>query len=81
VGGALVGARDGGIVSLDLTLVCERPKVARHREAMRRSVATILGMGVSRVTIKASINGGMGYTGRQDGLLAQALAAVELPDA
>ena len=79
--GALVGARGGRILSLDLTLVCERPKVAPHREAMRRSVATILGIDVSRVSIKATTTEGMGYTGRQEGLLAQALAAVELPAA
>ncbi|MFM8940536.1 MAG: 2-C-methyl-D-erythritol 2,4-cyclodiphosphate synthase, partial [Phenylobacterium sp.] len=79
--GALVSAQGGRILSLDLTLVCERPKVAPHREAMRRSVATILGIDVSRVSIKATTTEGMGYTGRQEGLLAQALAAVELPAA
>jgi len=79
--GALVAARGGRILSLDLTLVCERPKVAPHREAMRQAVAAILGIDVSRVSIKATTTEGMGYTGRQEGLLAQALAAVELPAA
>ena len=77
--GALVAARGGRILSLDLTLVCERPKVAPHREAMRASVAAILGIDPGRVSIKATTTEGMGYTGRQEGLLAQALAAVELP--
>jgi len=77
--GALVAARGGRILSLDLTLVCERPKVAPHREAMRASVAAILGINPGRVSIKATTTEGMGYTGRQEGLLAQALAAVELP--
>lgn len=77
--GGLVAARGGRILSLDLTLVCERPKVAPHREAMRQSVAAILGIDLSRVSIKATTTEGMGYTGRQEGLLAQAVAAVELP--
>ena len=79
--GALLAARDGRILSLDLTLVCERPKVAPHREAMRQAVGGILGIDVSRVSIKATTTEGMGYTGRQEGLLAQAVAAVELPAA
>jgi len=79
--GALVGARGGRILSLDLTLVCERPKVAPYREAMRASVAAILGIDPGRVSIKATTTEGMGYTGRQEGLLAQAVAAVELPAA
>lgn len=77
--GGLVAARGGRILSLDLTLVCEQPKVAPHRDAMRQSVAAILGIDVSRVSIKATTTEGMGYTGRQEGLLAQAVAAVELP--
>jgi 2-C-methyl-D-erythritol 4-phosphate cytidylyltransferase/2-C-methyl-D-erythritol 2,4-cyclodiphosphate synthase len=77
--GALVIARGGRILSLDLTLVCERPKVAPHREAMRQAVAGILAIDVSRVSIKATTTEGMGFTGRQEGLLAQAVAAVELP--
>lgn len=79
--GALVAGRGGRILSLDLTLVCERPRVAPHREAMRASVAAILGIDPGRVSIKATTTEGMGYTGRQEGLLAQAVAAVELPAA
>ncbi|MFM1960634.1 MAG: hypothetical protein RL588_2151 [Pseudomonadota bacterium] len=79
--GARVAARGGRILSLDLTLVCEQPRIGPHREAMRRSVADILGLDVGRVSVKATTTEGMGYTGRQEGLLAQALAAVELPAA
>ncbi|MFM8939963.1 MAG: bifunctional 2-C-methyl-D-erythritol 4-phosphate cytidylyltransferase/2-C-methyl-D-erythritol 2,4-cyclodiphosphate synthase [Phenylobacterium sp.] len=77
--GGRVAARGGRILSLDLTLVCERPKVAPHREVMRASVAAILGLDPGRVSIKATTTEGMGYTGREEGLLAQAIAAVELP--
>ena len=79
--GSLLGARGGRILSLDLTLVCERPKIAPHREAMRQSVASILGIDPGRVSIKATTTEGMGYTGRQEGLLAQAIAAIDLPAA
>jgi len=77
--GGRVTARGGRILSLDLTLVCEQPRIGPHREAMRRSVADILGLDVARVSVKATTTEGMGYTGRQEGLLAQAVAAVELP--
>jgi 2-C-methyl-D-erythritol 4-phosphate cytidylyltransferase/2-C-methyl-D-erythritol 2,4-cyclodiphosphate synthase len=77
--GGRVAARGGRILSLDLTLVCEQPRIGPHREAMRRSVADILGLDIARVSVKATTTEGMGYTGRQEGLLAQAIAAVELP--
>ena len=48
---------------------------------MRRSVGEILGLDIGRVSVKATTTEGMGYTGRQEGLLAQAIAAVELPSA
>ena len=76
---ARVAARGGRILSVDLTLICERPKIAPHREAMRRAVADILGTPVGRVSIKATTTEGMGFTGRGEGLLAQAAAVVELP--
>uniref|UniRef100_UPI0037CB8FC1 2-C-methyl-D-erythritol 2,4-cyclodiphosphate synthase n=1 Tax=Phenylobacterium sp. TaxID=1871053 RepID=UPI0037CB8FC1 len=76
---ARVAARGGRILSVDLTLICERPKIAPHREAMRQAVADILGTPVGRVSIKATTTEGMGFTGRGEGLLAQAAAVVELP--
>ena len=76
---ARVAARGGRILSVDLTLICERPKIAPHREAMRQAVADILGAPIGRVSIKATTTEGMGFTGRGEGLLAQAAAVVELP--
>jgi 2-C-methyl-D-erythritol 4-phosphate cytidylyltransferase/2-C-methyl-D-erythritol 2,4-cyclodiphosphate synthase len=75
----LVAERGGTILNVDVTLVCERPKIGPHREAMRARVAEILGLQVDRVSVKATTTEGMGFTGRGEGLLAQAVAAVETP--
>ena len=75
----LVQAKGGAVVHCDLTLVCERPKIAPHREAMRARVAEILQLDVSRVSIKATTTEGMGFTGRREGLAAQAIATVRMP--
>jgi len=74
----LVRAASGEIVHCDLTLICERPKIAPHREAMQTRVAEILGIDRARVSIKATTTEGMGFTGRREGLAAQAIATVRL---
>jgi 2-C-methyl-D-erythritol 4-phosphate cytidylyltransferase/2-C-methyl-D-erythritol 2,4-cyclodiphosphate synthase len=76
----LVRAGGGRIVNVDVTLVCERPKIKPHREAMRARLAEILELGLDRVSVKATTMEGMGFTGREEGLIAQAAAAVEMPD-
>ena len=70
--------RDGGgeVLHVDVTLICERPKVGPHREAMRRRVADILGLDMSRVSIKATTTEQLGFTGRREGIAAQAVATV-----
>jgi len=75
----LVTARGGRIVNVDVTLVCERPKIKPHRQAMRERLAEILGLDLTAVSVKATTMEGMGFTGREEGLLAQAVAMVELP--
>jgi 2-C-methyl-D-erythritol 4-phosphate cytidylyltransferase/2-C-methyl-D-erythritol 2,4-cyclodiphosphate synthase len=60
-------------------LICERPKIEPHREAMRARIAEILGLDISRVSVKATTTEGMGFTGRREGLAAQAIATVRLP--
>jgi 2-C-methyl-D-erythritol 4-phosphate cytidylyltransferase/2-C-methyl-D-erythritol 2,4-cyclodiphosphate synthase len=75
----LVAQRGGRIVNVDVTLICERPRIKPHREAMRARLAELLGLDVSAVSVKATTTEGMGFTGRQEGLLAQAVAMVELP--
>ena len=75
----LVAARGGRILNVDVTLVCERPKIRPHRDAMRARLAEILDLPIDRVSVKATTTEGMGFTGRQEGLLAQAVASVETP--
>jgi 2-C-methyl-D-erythritol 4-phosphate cytidylyltransferase/2-C-methyl-D-erythritol 2,4-cyclodiphosphate synthase len=75
----LVAARGGRIANVDVTLVCERPRIKPHREAMRARLAELLGLELAAVSVKATTMEGMGFTGREEGLLAQAVAMVELP--
>ena len=64
------------ILHVDVTLICERPKIGPHRDAMRRRIAEILALSLDRVSVKATTTEGLGFTGRQEGLAAQALATV-----
>jgi 2-C-methyl-D-erythritol 4-phosphate cytidylyltransferase/2-C-methyl-D-erythritol 2,4-cyclodiphosphate synthase len=75
----LVVARGGAIVHCDVTLICERPKIAPYRETMRTRIADILKLDASRVAVKATTTEGMGFTGRREGVAAQAVATVRLP--
>jgi 2-C-methyl-D-erythritol 4-phosphate cytidylyltransferase/2-C-methyl-D-erythritol 2,4-cyclodiphosphate synthase len=75
----LARRKGGAIVHCDVTIICERPKIGPHREAMRARIAEILSLDVSRVSIKATTTEGLGFTGRQEGLAAQAVATVRLP--
>jgi 2-C-methyl-D-erythritol 4-phosphate cytidylyltransferase/2-C-methyl-D-erythritol 2,4-cyclodiphosphate synthase len=75
---SLVREAGGAIVHCDVTLVCEAPKITPHREAMRARIAEILGIEISRISVKATTTEGMGFTGRREGIAAQALATVEL---
>src|SRR5579872_2700406 len=76
---ALVASRGGRVVNVDVTLICERPKIKPHRAAMRQRLAELLGLDIAAVSVKATTTEGMGFTGREEGLAAQAIAAVELP--
>lgn len=74
-----VAARGGRIVHVDVTLICERPKVKPHRQAMRERLAAILSLSIDAVSVKATTTETLGFTGRGEGLAAQAVATVELP--
>ena len=71
--------RGGRIVNCDVTVVCEAPKVGPHRDAMRERISEICDIGPDRVAIKATTSERMGFTGRREGLAAQALVTVTLP--
>jgi 2-C-methyl-D-erythritol 4-phosphate cytidylyltransferase/2-C-methyl-D-erythritol 2,4-cyclodiphosphate synthase len=75
----LVAAQGGQILNADVTLICERPKIKPHRAAMRQRLAELLQIPLHRVSVKATTTEGMGFTGREEGLLAQAVVAVETP--
>jgi 2-C-methyl-D-erythritol 4-phosphate cytidylyltransferase/2-C-methyl-D-erythritol 2,4-cyclodiphosphate synthase len=71
--------RNGAIAHADITLICEAPKVAPHAEAMRARVAAMLGIEPARVSIKATTTEGLGFTGRGEGIAAQATVTLRLP--
>jgi 2-C-methyl-D-erythritol 4-phosphate cytidylyltransferase/2-C-methyl-D-erythritol 2,4-cyclodiphosphate synthase len=74
-----VAARGGRISHLDLTIVCETPKIGPHRDAMRESIARIAGIDIGRVAVKATTSERLGFTGRGEGIAAYATATVRLP--
>ena len=70
----------GGIIDhVDLTIICEAPKVGPHREAMRGRIAELLALPVTRVSVKATTTEQLGFTGRREGMAAQAVATVRVP--
>lgn len=75
----LLAERGGRIVHLDLTVVCEAPRIGPHRDAMIDSIARIAGIDRDRVSVKATTTEGLGFTGRREGIAAQAVATVEVP--
>jgi len=74
-----VRTQGGVVAAVDVTLVCERPKIAPHRAAMVERIATILGIAAGRVSVKATTTEKLGFTGRAEGIAAQAVATVRLP--
>ncbi len=75
----LVRERGGEITHCDVTILCEAPRIGPHRAAMRARIAGILGIAVARVSLKATTTEGLGFTGRGEGIAAQAVATVLLP--
>ncbi len=75
-----VRARGGIIDHLDVTLLCEAPRLGPHREAMRARIAEIVGLAVDQVSLKATTTEKLGFTGRKEGIAAQAVATIRLPE-
>ena len=76
---ALVTGRGGWIGNIDLTIICEAPKVGPHRDAMQQSLSEILKIEAGRVSVKATTTEKLGFTGRGEGIAAQAAVTVLLP--
>jgi 2-C-methyl-D-erythritol 4-phosphate cytidylyltransferase / 2-C-methyl-D-erythritol 2,4-cyclodiphosphate synthase len=74
-----VTARGGRIANLEVTLICERPKIGPLRDTMRARIAEIAGVDVSRVAVKATTSERLGFTGREEGIAATASATIRLP--
>lgn len=73
---ALVGQSGHAIGNVDVTLICEVPRIGPHREAMRARLAQLLDVDIGAVSVKATTTEGLGPTGRREGIAAQAVACV-----
>ncbi len=74
----LLGKAGARIVNVDVTLICERPKIGPHAPAMRARIGDIVGIEPSRVSVKATTTEGLGFAGRREGIAAMASASVEM---
>ena len=74
-----IAARGGVLANVDVTLICERPKIAPHAAAMMARIAELLGVDVGLVSVKATTTEQLGFTGRGEGIAAQAVATVLVP--
>ena len=74
-----VRARGGVVAHIDVTLICEAPKIGHYREAMRARIAEIAGIAVGRTGVKATTSEGLGFTGRREGIACLAMATIRLP--
>lgn len=75
-----VTKRGGQLQHIDVTLICEKPKIKPHRNAMRTRLSEITGLPLSRISVKATTTEKLGFTGREEGLAAQAVVTVALPE-
>ncbi|CAI3934617.1 bifunctional 2-C-methyl-D-erythritol 4-phosphate cytidylyltransferase/2-C-methyl-D-erythritol 2,4-cyclodiphosphate synthase [Commensalibacter communis] len=78
--GERVRQRGGKIINIDLTLICERPKMRPHIEQMREKIAELLQIDVARVSVKATTTEKLGFTGREEGIACQAMTSILLPE-
>ncbi len=76
--GGLVQNAGARIVNLDLTLICEQPKIAPHRTAMRQTIGRMLELDVARISVKGTTTERLGFTGRGEGIAAQAVVSIQM---
>jgi len=74
-----IAARGGRLANADVTIICERPKITPHAPAMRARLAELLGVSIDQVSVKATTSERLGFTGRGEGIAAQAAVIVLVP--
>lgn len=74
----LIDEREGTIANVDVTIIAQKPKLGPHREAMRASIARLLGIPAGHVNVKATTTDHLGFIGREEGICVMAIVAVEL---
>ena len=74
----LIVEMDARIINIDITLICEKPKILPYRDKMRETIAKILDIELSRVSIKATTTEKLGFTGRREGIAAQAITSIQV---
>ncbi len=77
--GERIRQRGGMLINADVTLICERPKIGPHAQAMRERLASLLQVDVDRISVKATTSERLGFTGREEGIAATAVATVLVP--
>ncbi|MGD8278366.1 MAG: 2-C-methyl-D-erythritol 2,4-cyclodiphosphate synthase [Gemmatimonadota bacterium] len=76
----LAGAENYQVVNVDVTVICERPRIGPHAQAMRERLGTVIGIGPDHVSVKGKSNEGMGWIGRGEGVAVMAVALVDSVD-
>lgn len=76
----LIAEKKGMITNIDLTIICEAPKITPHRDKIRENIARLLDLDPGRISVKATTTEKLGFTGREEGIAAQAIVTVRLPE-
>ncbi len=76
----LIDDKDGVIANIDLTIICEAPKIGPHRDLIRDKISEIIDLDIDRISVKATTTEKLGFMGRKEGIMAQAVATIRLPE-
>ena len=76
----IIRLKGGRIEHADVTVICEAPKIGPHRNSMRARIAELLALPLARISVKATTTERLGFTGRGEGIAAQAIATIRLPE-
>lgn len=76
----LIYEQDGVIAHVDLTIICEEPKIGPHRDKIRDKISEIIDLDITRVSVKATTTEKLGFTGKGEGIMAQAVVTIRLPE-